>query len=311
MSEPNETPNLEQSPTNPNSLASENEFSTPIDQQSEAYKSELAAFERNMQDKNFQLPEQFKSVEELFNSYKELQRSYTQSRQELSQLKGQEPQAPQKPSEAVQELSTPGELRLGSEQETAQKAAEAQQEAVAASPSVSDEDMKVWRNELATKGELSVETRQEIARKTGFSDEFVDSFAAGQRALMREAFNQAASMVEGGAKGLQEVLSWAKETLSPEEARYVDEALQGPSWRTVLLGLEAGYKKEKTSSKTKEPAKYSIPDAPMPKGALKPFATRAEYYAARNDRRYLSDPKFRDEVESRVMQTNWNSLPMR
>ena len=311
MSEPNETPNVEQSPTDANSLASENEYSTPVDRESEAYKSELAAFERNMQDKNFQLPEQFKSVEELFNSYKELQRSYTQSRQELSQLKGQEPAAPQEPSEAAQEPATPGELRLGSEEQAAQEAAEAQQQAVQDSPSVSDMDMKKWRNELATKGELSVETRQEIASKTGFSDEFVDSFAAGQRALMREAFNQAASVVEGGPKGLQSILQWAKETLSPDEARYIDEALQGPSWRTVLLGLEAGYKREKTSTKTKEPARYAIPDAPMPRGALKPFATRAEYYAARNDQRYVSDPEFREEVESRVMQTNWNSLPMR
>lgn len=311
MSEPNETPNQEQSQPDPNALASENEFSTPVNREQQAYNSELAAFERNMQDKGFELPEQFKTVKDLFDSYKELQRSYTQSRQELSQLKGEPPAAPVKPSEPAGEPAIPGELRLGSEEQAAQKAAEAQEKAVASSPSVTDADMKAWRNELAVKGELSPETRQEIAKRTGFSDEFVDSFAAGQRALMREAFNQAAEVVDGGVKGLQSVLNWAKETLSPEEARYVDEALQGPSWRTVLLGLESGYKKSQASPKKQEPTKYAIPDAPMPQGSLKPFATRAEYYAARNNSKYMTDPKFREEVEGRVLQTNWNSIPMR
>ena len=315
MADPNtETPNLEQSHTEEPRLASENEYSTPRDAQTEAYRSELAAFERNMQDKGIKLPEQFKSVEDLFNSYRNLQQEYTKSRQELSQLR-QEPtpkdtnpsNEAEKPSEASKEQ---GELRLGSEEKAAQQAAEAQQEAVENSPKVTEADMRQWRNELAARGELSEDTKNAIMQKTGFSSDFVDTFAAGQKALMREAFNEAASIVDGGPKKLKEILSWAKDTLSTEEARVIDEGLQGPSWRTVLMGLEAGYNKAQNQKPVnKEPQKYAIPDAPMPQTNLKPFATRAEYAMARNDPKYRRDERYRQEVEARVMKTNWSAIP--
>jgi len=315
----NETPQPEQSQDTSSEpkLQTENEYSTPVNQEERQYEAEKAAFERNFEDKGGVLPEQFKTVEDFFKSYKELQKSHTQKSQELAEMRRQgqtqetQNEAPQEAPEAPAEGSQDtGELRLGANEEAAQKEAEAQQDAVENAPKVAESDMAKWRNELASHGKLTDETRNEIMEKTGFSSEFVDNFAAGQRALMRESFNQAANLIDGGAPKLQEILSWAKENLDKNEAEIIDNGLQGPSWQTVLLGLEARYVKTRNQKpKAKEPQKYAVPDAMNAPSAPKGFSTMAEFHAARGDQKYITDPKFRKEVDERAMRTNWNSLP--
>lgn len=311
MTTPDETPTIpEQSQT------------VPVQTQAQItedarYASELDAMRRSHEASGKPLPEQFKTVEDMYKSYRELQSAYTKSRQELSQ-RSKEPApvdnpeepvaAPVEPVEApVEAPELEGELRIGKEEKPAEEIVEA----VAEQPRVTQEVLQKWRAELASTGALGSETLDEVKKMTGFDDSVVDEFVAAQRAIMRDAYNKAAKVVQGGPDKLQKVISWAQETLSVDDARQVDAGLQGPSWEVVLLGLEAKYDRAQANKPQNQEPSNQGGDIPMPKGPITGFATRQEFYAAQDDPRYRTDQAYRDEITLRASRTNFNAIPAR
>lgn len=315
MQETNVDSPVEQSSEAPvaEKLQTENDASTPANPQAAQYAAELDAMTRAHEASGKPLPPQFKTVEDMYNSYRELQGAYTKSRQELSQLQGT-PEAPQEaapvePVEAAEAApSLDGELRLGKEEEPAEEIVEAVQD----KPRVTQEVMAEWRTELAATGRLSEETIAAVKERTGFDDSVVEEFVNAQRVIMREAYNKAANVVQGGPDKLQKVISWAKETLSVEDARTVDAGLQGPSWEVVLLGLEAKYDREQAKKPvSNEPKSNSGADIPLPTPGLKGFATREEFNRAMSDPRAQTDLAYQQEISLRAQQTNFNAIPAR
>ena len=92
-------------------------------------------------------------------------------------------------------------------------------------------------------GKLSEETYENLA-KAGISKEIVDSYAAGQQALMQSEEGSIKSVADGNWDQMAE---WASNNLSPEEVNTFDEIVQNGTVEQAKLatkGLYAQFKAE-------------------------------------------------------------------
>jgi hypothetical protein len=260
---------------------------------------EKAAFETYVKDQGMQVPENFQDTEAWFNSLKEAQGQFTQARQEIADLKRQYAETgeiPDRPAqeqavEPQKEVPSRGELKIEKKEE----------------PPVPtmNEQWDAWQHELATQGDFSESTRTQIKNAMHVDDAVVDTFIAGQKALRKEAYDSAATVV-GDQGTLDSILSWASESLNDQERIDLNSMLAGPSYKTALLGLKARYDQDMASKpKAQEPSRIrsdNIADAQeAPK--VEPFRSRQEMNMAMSDPRYRSDPEYRQAVEEKVALT--------
>ena len=286
MSEVNETPQQEQS--------------QPIVNPEDANLArEKAAFETYVKDQGMTVPENFQNTEAWFNSLKEAQGQYTQARQEIADLKRQYADTGEIPTRPVQEQQTQpqeatpskGELRIEKKEEPP-------------IPSL-NEQWQTWQSELAMTGDFSSDTRDAIKRAMNVDDGVVETFIAGQKALRKEAYDSASTVV-GGTAELDTILNWASESLSDQERDSLNTMLSGPSYQTALLGLKARYDQDMASKpKAQEPSRIQSENASSAQEApaLEPFRSREEMNMAMSDPRYRSDPEYRQLTEQRIAQT--------
>ena len=289
-------------------MSEENNVETPQQEQSQQpivnpedanLAREKAAFETYVKDQGLQVPDNFQNTESWFNSLKEAQGQFTQARQEIADLKrqyaetGEIPERPVQQQEAapVVETNSSGELRIEKKEE----------------PPVPtmNEQWDAWQHELATQGDFSESTRTQIKNAMHVDDAVVDTFIAGQKALRKEAYDSAATVV-GDQGTLDSILSWASESLNDQERIDLNSMLAGPSYKTALLGLKARYDQDMASKpKAQEPSRIrsdNIADAQeAPK--MEPFRSRQEMNVAMSDPRYRSDPEYRQAVEQKVALT--------
>lgn len=260
---------------------------------------EKAAFETYVKDQGMQVPENFQNTEAWFNSLKEAQGQFTQARQEIADLKRQYAETGEIPDKPVQEqavepqkeVPSKGELRIEKKEEPP-------------IPSLNDQ-WQTWQSELAMTGDFSTETRESIKRAMNVDDTVVETFIAGQKALRKEAYDSASTVV-GGQTELDSILNWASESLSDQERDSLNNMLSGPSYQTALLGLKARYDQDMASRpKAQEPSRVQSENASSAQEApaLEPFRSRQEMNVAMSDPRYRSDPEYRQLVEQRVAQT--------
>ena len=289
-------------------MSEENNVETPQQEQSQQpivnpedanLAREKAAFETYVKDQGMQVPDNFQNTEAWFNSLKEAQGQYTQARQEIADLKrqyaetGEIPNRPEQKQETAPAEETPssGELRIEKKEEPPV-------------PSM-NEQWATWQQELALNGGFSDDTRNQIKAAMNVDDAVVDTFIAGQKALRKEAYDSAATVV-GDQQTLDSVLAWAGESLNDQERDELNLMLSGPSYKTALLGLKARYDQDMASRpKAQEPSRIrsdNIADAQeAPK--MEPFRSRQEMNVAMSDPRYRSDPEYRQAVEQKVALT--------
>jgi len=289
-------------------MSEENNVATPQQEQSQQpivnpedanLAREKAAFETYVKDQGMQVPDNFQNTEAWFNSLKEAQGQYTQARQEIADLKrqyaetGEIPNRPEQKQETAPAEETPssGELRIEKKEEPPV-------------PSM-NEQWATWQQELALNGGFSDDTRNQIKAAMNVDDAVVDTFIAGQKALRKEAYDSAATVV-GDQQTLDSVLAWAGESLNDQERDELNLMLSGPSYKTALLGLKARYDQDMASRpKAQEPSRIrsdNIADAQeAPK--MEPFRSRQEMNVAMSDPRYRSDPEYRQAVEQKVALT--------
>ena len=289
-------------------MSEENNVETPQQEQSQQpivnpedanLAREKAAFETYVKDQGMQVPDNFQNTEAWFNSLKEAQGQYTQARQEIADLKrqyadtGEIPNRPEQKQETAPAEETPssGELRIEKKEEPP-------------APSM-NEQWATWQQELALSGDFSDATRGQIKSAMNVDDAVVDTFIAGQKALRKEAYDSAATVV-GDQQTLDSVLAWAGESLNDQERDELNLMLSGPSYKTALLGLKARYDQDMASRpRAQEPSRIrsdNIADAQeAPK--MEPFRSRQEMNMAMSDPRYRSDPEYRQAVEQKVALT--------
>jgi hypothetical protein len=262
---------------------------------------EKDAFETYVKDQGMQVPENFQNTEAWFNSLKEAQGQFTQARQEIADLKRQYAETGEIPDRPVQQEAAPaptgeapeskGELRIDKPVEPP-------------APTM-NENWAAWQTELATDGDFSAETRNQIKAAMNVDDSVVNTFIAGQKALRKEAYDTAANVV-GDQQTLDSVLSWAGESLSDGERNELNQMLAGPSYKTALLGLKARYDQDMASKpKAQEPSRVNAENVATAQtdSRVAPFRSRQEMNAAMNDPRYRMDPEYRQLTELRIAET--------
>lgn len=276
--------------------------------------AEKKAFKTYVEHTGQPIPENFKDAESWFSSLKEAQANYTRGQQEIAELKEQYAQqgsAPP-PEETQPEVVAEPEITIteNSPELRIQKQVQEEANAVeAANIGVTQETYEAWAMEMASTGEISEATRNDIKNKTGFSEKMIDDYVAGQKARLRENFAKASNVV-GGQEKLQQIFDWASQNLSAEDQQMVNIGLASPSYEVTLRGLSSMYDQAVTSQKAAEPAQNpQLKQVAASETGIQPYANSREFKAERNDPRFTLEPRFRQMVEQRMSITDWNGLP--
>ena len=281
---------------------------------------ERAMFERYVADQGQKIPENFKSAGDWFDSLKGAQAKFTQSQQEIAALKKQyemsgntdnpdfvapTPDAPEAPAVEA-EASTEemiDELRIPTPE------VKDETPAVEETPTarVTEADYERWAGEIATTGELSDETRNDLKAKTGFTDSMVNDYLSAQQAKRRAAFADAAEIVGGGER-LSKILRWSANNFSGEQLVALQQGLAGPSSELTLRGLAAAYEKSLPSEEPKLNANAVTPATAGATRELPGYKSMQEYRMDMSNPRFQRDDKFRQAVEMRAARTDWRTM---
>lgn len=211
------------------------------------------------------LPEKFKSPEDMSKAYSELEKKLGQPTEEGTE----EP-------EQVEEKAE------DKEEQTEENTSEAYQAVAEASKEFFEND-----------GQLSEETYNTL-EKAGLPRDLVDSYAAGQQALLSSEEGQIKSVAQGNYEAMAE---WANENLPQEEVEAFDEAVTGGTVSQAKLavqGLYARYQNEVG-------AKPKLTQGAVNGVSTMPFRSMQELARAQSDPRYKSgDKAYHEEIDRRL-----------
>jgi hypothetical protein len=283
-------------------------LATPVQTEDPVIAHERAAFMRYVQDQGSKIPNNFKSADDWFNSLVEARKGYTQARQEIASLKKQYSQnGVSNPNYVADSPQTPVPEPVVEDLSGIQE--NLQISPAAPKPTnttrVSEEDWVRWGREIDSSGSVSSATRKEIQEKMGAPDTIIDQLVKSRRALAKQSWEDAASVV-GGNDNLKRMFKWAQENLTAEEVAATNRALQTNAYKNVLLGLKAQYESSQPQVKqVQEPQALSnrVNPSQVPQ-TVQVFKNFAEQQAALRDPRYRVDANYRNAVEAMVVNTS-------
>ena len=212
------------------------------------------------------LPEKFSSAEEMAKSYSELEKKLGQAHKE------EQPEVEQSEEKAENET-----------EQSEENVSEAYQAVAEASKEFFEND-----------GQLSEETYNAL-EKAGLPRDLVDSYAAGQQALLASEEGQIKAVAEGNYDAMAE---WANENLPQEEIDAFDEAVTGGTISQAKLavqGLYARYQNEVG-------AKPKLTQGAVNGVSAMPFKSMQELARAQSDPRYKTgDKAYHEEIDRRLL----------
>jgi len=215
------------------------------------------------------LPEKFKSAEDMAQAYSELEKKLGQA-----------------PKEDTEESEQSEEKAEDDEEQTEENTSEAYKAVAEASKEFFEND-----------GQLSEETYNAL-EKAGLPRDLVDSYAAGQQALLQSEEGQIKSVAQGNYDAMAE---WANENLPQEEIDAFDEAVTGGTISQAKLavqGLYARYQNEVG-------AKPKLTQGAVSGVSTMPFKSMQELARAQSDPRYKSgDKAYHEEIDRRLSVSN-------
>lgn len=257
---------------------SETPESVPTTEADVSAAHELEAVEKYARSNPQTLPPQFGGDPEKFI------KSWKDMRSEITKLQ-QKVKAPEVNTATTSEIKT-------------QESAPVQVDKLAVPEKPVTPPVDVWNQvgaEIAATGAVSPETKAALNQKFGIPTDIVDNYVTGIQYRQRQAAEEAAKVV-GGQEALKSVLDWARDSLNDAERNATNQALQGPGWQNVLLGLKA---RMTASSPTKdEPTQVNGASRPSP--GIVPFANRREMTTAIRDPRYGVDQAYTNLVQDRI-----------
>ena len=271
---------------------------------------ERVMFNKYVQDQGSKIPSNFKSADDWFSSLVEARKGFTQARQEIASLKKQYNQngtnnpnfnpdssfVQEAPPPVVEDLSgVPEDLKITSPPPSKP-----------GTNKVSSEDWSRWGKEIDSTGAVSEITRKEIQDKMGADPVIIDQMIKGRKALAKQSWDDAASVV-GGSDNLKRLFKWAQEKIPAEEVQAVNRALQTNAYKNVLLGLKARYDSEQPQVKPRVQEPQALPNRVNPSQvpqSVQVFKNQSEQKAAIGDPRYRTDPNFRKAVEQMIVNTS-------
>lgn len=152
-------------------------------------------------------------------------------------------------------------------------------------------DMNTLTEEFQANGDLSPETRAKLAAQ-GFTEEIVNTYIAGQQALVQRTMEDIASVV-GGMDKMAAVCEWARNNL-PQELRNSYDKIHDPAVLKVIL---KDIENQMNDSEGVLPQQLQG-GAGERRGDY--FESMAEVEDAINDPRYSKDPVYRAKVAQKL-----------
>ena len=211
------------------------------------------------------LPEKFKTAEDMANAYAELEKRMGAGAKEDTE---EQPKEQQEDNDQAEEA-----------------------------PNYNQAVVDASKEFFANDGQLSEETYKKL-EEVGLPKDLVDSYAAGQQALMQSEEAQ----IQGVANGqYDEMAEWANDNLPQEEIDAFDEAVVSGTVQQAKLAVQGLY------------ARYQNATGSTPKltqgnvvgSATMPFKSMQELARAQSDPRYRSgDKAYHEEIDRRLAVSN-------
>lgn len=220
----------------------------------------------------------YKSVEELEKGYAELMKLHG----------GKQPA--QEPSETRTQTSDSSQQQ--------QQTADGQQQAAQQAVAQAGLDFNALSAEFAANGELSADSYKALHEKSGIPREIVDQFINGQVAAQQIAREEVHKIV-GGGDNYQQLVTWAKDNLSPVEIAAFNKIAGGADLTATKIAVQ-GLKSRYDAAFGSEP--NLISDNLASNGAVG-YRSKAEMTKDMADPRYASDPAFRQDVMNKLRVT--------
>jgi len=211
------------------------------------------------------LPEKFKSAEDMAQAYSELEKKL-----------GQAPKEDPAEDAEVEDKK----------EQTEENVSEAYQTIAEASKEFFEND-----------GQLSEETYNAL-EKAGLPRDLVDSYAAGQQALLQSEEAQ----IKGVANGQYDAMAeWANENLPQEEIDAFDEAVTGGTINQAKLAVQGLYARYQNATGSKP----KLTQGSLSGTSTMPFKSMQELARAQSDPRYRSgDKAYHEEIDRRLSVSN-------
>jgi hypothetical protein len=215
------------------------------------------------------LPEKFKSAEDMAQAYSELEKKLGQPKEEATE----EPEQ--------------------SEAEVEDKEEQAEENVSEAYQTIAEASKEFFEND----GQLSEETYNAL-EKAGLPRDLVDSYAAGQQALLQSEEAQIQSVANGQYDAMAE---WANENLPQEEIDAFDEAVTGGTIQQAKLAVQGLYARyQNATGSTPKLTQGSVSGV-----STMPFKSMQELARAQSDPRYRSgDKAYHEEIDRRLAVSN-------
>ena len=211
------------------------------------------------------LPEKFKSAEDMANAYAELEKRMGQGAGEVEEPQQEE----QTNDDSNQEAGNYNEAVVEASQEF-----------------------------FANDGQLSEETYKKL-EEVGLPRDLVDSYAAGQQALVQGEEAE----IKGVAGGEYDAMAeWANEHLPPEEIDAFDEAVTGGTVSQAKLAVQGLYARYQNANGATQP---KLVQGAVSGTSTMPFKSMQELARAQSDPRYRSgDKAYHQEIDRRLAVSN-------
>jgi hypothetical protein len=213
------------------------------------------------------LPEKFKSAEDMANAYSELEKKLGQ------------------PQQQTEDEEQPQQTEENNEDNT--------QENTNYNEAVVEASQEFFQND----GQLSEETYQKL-EQIGLPRDLVDSYAAGQQALMQSEESE----IKGVAGGqYDQMAEWANEHLPSEEIDAFDEAVTGGTVQQAKLAVQGLYARYQNATG----AQPKLTQGSVTGTSTMPFKSMQELARAQADPRYRSgDKAYHEEIDRRLAVSN-------
>jgi hypothetical protein len=227
--------------------------------------------EQTQQDRPDWLPEKFKSAEDMANAYSELEKKLGAGAEQEEQEEEQQPE----------------------EEQSDEQQEDTDTENTDTNTVIAEASKEFFEND----GVISEETYKNLA-EVGLPKELVDSYAAGQQALMESEEGSIKAVADGNWDQMAE---WASNNLSPEEINTFDDIVQNGTVDQAKLaakGLYAQYKAENGVAPR-------LTQGSVTGSATMPFKSNQELARAMSDPRYKSgDKAYHEEIDRRIAVSN-------
>ena len=158
--------------------------------------------------------------------------------------------------------------------------------------------MEASQEFFANDGQLSEETYKKL-EEVGLPRDLVDSYAAGQQALIQGEEAE----IKGVAGGQYDAMTeWANEHLPSEEIDAFDEAVTGGSVSQAKLAVQGLYARYQNANGGSQP---KLVQGAVSGTSTMPFKSMQELARAQSDPRYRSgDKAYHQEIDRRLAVSN-------